>query len=212
MRTLRWILVPALTLLVAGAAYACDKEKASAQASTKNASVTSKASAEGCGAAKTAGVQQVSTGAGCTAAEKAACEAKKANMASADHCPFCTLAGEIRAQKGKVSFSTVQGKEGITMVFAAVSQDDVAQAQAMANKAYALLNKPAHCSYSSAQMADKSCGDCKDGLTVVSHAAITLENTKKGAEAIVKPAKPEEMEKLQAFFHNLEAEVVKVEG
>ena len=207
MRTLRWILVPALTLLVAGAAYACDKEKASAQASTKSASV-SPASAEGCGAAKAAGVQKVSAG-GC--GDHAA---KKAAMASAaDHdCPFCHLAGEIRAQKGKVTYSTVQGKEGFTMVFAAVSQDDVVAAQAMANKAYALLNKPAHCSYSSAQMADKSCEGCKEGLVVISHAAITLENTKKGAEALVKPAKPEEMEKLQAFFQSLEAEVVKVEG
>lgn len=204
MRTLRWILVPALTLLVAGAAYACDKEKASAQASTKTASVT-KASAEGCGAAKAAGVQKVSAG-GCG-------DAKKANMASVDaDCPFCHLATEIRSQKGKVTYSTVQGKEGFTMVFAAVSQDDVAQAQAMANKAYALLNKPAHCSYSSAQMAEKSCEGCMEGLVAISHAAITLENTKKGAEALVKPSKPEEMAKLQAFFQSLEAEVVKVEG
>jgi hypothetical protein len=187
-RTFRWILVPALTLLVAGAAYACDKEKAGAQASAGSCSSMKAASANG----------------GCSA------HAMKTAMAEANHdCPFCNLATEIRAQKGKVTFSTVEKKDGMVLVFAAVSknQDDVVAAQAIANKAYALMNAPAHCTYTSAQMADKSCQDCKEGMDVITHASISVENTKQGAKAMVKPAKAEEMAKLEAFIQNLEKEV-----
>jgi hypothetical protein len=189
-RTFRWILVPALTLLVAGAAYACDKDHAGAQASTGSCSSMKAASANG----------------GCSA------HSMKTAMANADHdCPFCNLATEIRAQKGKVTFSTVENKDGVVLVFAAVSKDDVVAAQAIANKTYALMNAPAHCSYSQAQMAEKSCQDCKEGMEVISHAAITVENTKQGAKALVKPAKAEEMAKLEVFIQNFEKEV-KTEG
>jgi len=132
-------------------------------------------------------------------------------MANAHHdCPFCNLATEIRSQKGKVTFTTVENKDGMVLVFAAVSsknKDDVVAAQAIANKAYALMNAPAHCSYTSAQMAEKSCQDCKEGMEVIQHASISVENTKQGAKAMVKPAKAEEMAKLQAFIANLEKEV-----
>src|SRR5262245_32379993 len=78
-RTFRLILIPALTLLVASAAYACDKDKASAQASTGSCSSMKAASANG----------------GCSAHA-----IKTAAMADAHHdCPFCNLATEIRAQK-----------------------------------------------------------------------------------------------------------------
>ena len=198
MRTFRLALVSALTLLVAGAAYACDKDHAGAQAS---ASCTKAASAGAC-----TGKAMASSG-GCSAHSM-----KTAAMADAHHdCPFCNLATEIRAQKGKVTFSTVENKDGVVLVFAAVSKEDVPAAQAIANKAYALMNAPAHCSYTMSQMAEKSCQDCKDGMDVISHAAITVENNKQGAKAMVKPAKADEMVKLQAFIQNLEKEV-KTEG
>jgi hypothetical protein len=200
-RTFRLILVPVLTLLVAGAAYACDKEKAGAQASTSTSVKAASASTGSCSSMKAA-----SANGGCSS------HATKTAMANADHdCPFCNLATEIRAQKGKVTFSTVENKDGVVLVFAAVSKDDVVAAQAIANKTYALMNAPAHCSYSQAQMAEKSCQDCKEGMDVISHAAITVENTKQGAKALVKPAKAEEMAKLEAFIQNLEKEV-KTEG
>ena len=201
MRTFRWILVPALTLLVAGAAYACDKDKASAQASTGSCSSMKAASASsGCCMGKGASAAMASTG-GCSA------HSMKTAMAEAHQdCPFCNLATEIRNQKGKVTFSTVENKDGVVLVFAAVSNDDVVAAQAIANKAYALMNAPAHCTYTQAQMAEKSCQDCKDGMEVISHASISVENTKQGATALVKPAKPEEMAKLQGFIQNLEKE------
>ena len=191
MRTFRLILVPALTLLVAGAAYACDKDHAGVKA----------ASASSCSSVKAA-----SADGGCSS------HAMKTAMADAHQdCPFCNLATEIRAQKGKVTFSTVENKDGVVLVFAAVSKDDVVAAQAIANKTYALMNAPAHCTYTQAQMADKSCQGCKEGMVVISHAAITVENTKQGAKALLKPAKAEEMVKLQAFIQNLEKEV-KTEG
>ena len=191
MRTFRLILVPALTLLVAGAAYACDKEHAGAQASSGSCSSMKAASASANG--------------GCSA------HATKTAMAEAHQdCPFCNLATEIRAQKGKVTFTTVENKDGMVLVFAAVakdSKDDVVAAQAIANKTYALMNAPAHCTYTQAQMADKSCEGCKEGMEVISHATLKVENTKQGAKATLKPAKAEEMAKLQAFIQNLEKEV-----
>jgi hypothetical protein len=203
-RIFRWILVPALTLLVAGAAYACDKDHAGAQASTSCSSMkAASASASGGCAHKAANTANASMGAGC--------EGHKAMAAAHADCPFCTLATEIRAQKGKVTFSTVENKDGVVLVFSAVSKEDVPAAQAIANKAYALMNAPAHCTYTQAQMAEKSCQDCKDGMEVITHAAITVENTKAGANAMVKPAKAEQMQKLQAFIQNLEKEV-KTEG
>jgi len=188
-RTFRWILVPALTLLVAGAAYACDKDHAGAQASAGSCSSSMKAA---------------SANGGCSA------HAMKTAMADArQDCPFCNLATQIRAQKGKVTFSTVENKDGVVLVFAAASKnkEDVVAAQAIANQAYALMNAPAHCTYTSAQMADKSCEDCKHGMEVIQHASISVENTKQGAKAMVKPAKAEEMAKLEAFIANLEKEV-----
>jgi hypothetical protein len=193
-RTFRWILVPALTLLVAGAAYACDKDHAGAQASA--GSCTKSASAGSC-----MGNAAMANG-GCSA------HSMKTAMADAhSDCPFCNLATEIRAQKGKVTFSTVENKDGVVLVFAAVSKEDVVTAQAIANKAYALMNAPAHCTYTQAQMTEKSCQDCKEGMEVITHASISVENTKKGAKAMVKPAKAEEMAKLEAFIQNLQKEV-----
>jgi hypothetical protein len=202
-RTFRWILVPALTLLVAGAAYACDKDKAGAQASAGSCSSMKAASASAGSCMGKTNAAMAGSG-GCSA------HAMKNTMADAEHnCPFCNLATEIRAQKGKVTFSTVENKDGVVLVFAAVSKnkDDVVAAQAIANKAYALMNAPAHCSYTSAQMADKSCQDCKEGMDVIQHASISVENTKQGAKAMVKPAKVEEMAKLEAFIQNLQKEV-----
>jgi hypothetical protein len=161
-RTFRWILVPALTLLVAGAAYACDKDHAGAQASA--GSCTKSASAGSC-----MGNAAMANG-GCSA------HSMKTAMADAhSDCPFCNLATEIRAQKGKVTFSTVENKDGVVLVFAAVSKEDVVTAQAI--------------------------------MEVITHASISVENTKKGAKAMVKPAKAEEMAKLEAFIQNLQKEV-----
>lgn len=211
MRTFRWILVPALTLLVAGAAYACDKDHAATQKASANASVSSCGSAKtasagaACCAGKTAAAQ-ASTGA-CSAHSSAECQAKKMAMAANTDCPFCNMVAQLRAQKGKVTFTTVEGKDGVTMVFAAVSKDDVPQAQAMANATYSMINAPAHCSYAAAAMAEKECQDCKKSAEAFSNAAITLENTTTGAQTLVKPANKEQIAKLQAFLQSLVAEV-----
>jgi hypothetical protein len=219
---LRLFFVAALTLTVAGAAWAgtaCDKEKAS----TEKASVE-KASSSSCSAhqtsAATAGTAAEPASAGktctaaekaacdakktCTAAEKAACDAKKAGMAAAhEDCPFCNFMTEYKASHEKVTLSTVDTEDGVTVVFAAVSKDDVVAAQTMATKAFAMMNMVPHCEVAKAEMAEKSCDGCKKGLEAFSNTKVTLENTESGAQALVKVEKKEQIEKLRSFFAGL---------
>jgi hypothetical protein len=212
-RTLRWILVPALTLLVAGAAYACDKDHAATQKASANASVSSSSCSSttaasagaGCCAGKTAAVQ--ASAGGCSAHSAAECQGHKMAMAANADCPWCNLVTQLRAQKGKVTFTTVEGKDGVTLVFAAVSKDNVTQAQEMANATYSMINAPAHCAYAASAMAEKECQDCKKSMEALSNATVSLENTTNGAQTLVKPANKEQIAKLQAFLQSLVAEV-----
>jgi len=192
-RTTRFILFAALTLMIAGAAWAgpaCDAEK--------NASAE-KASTEG------TPVELTSSGSGCSAAAKAACEAKMA-MAAKDGCEYCGLVTELKANRETVIMTAQETENGITLVFAAANAKSVEAAQMVANKTYTLISKPAHCSYTASQMADASCGDCKKGIDAFAGADISLENTETGALASVTTKDKDQLAKVQEFVRHLSAE------
>ena len=203
MRMLRLFFVAALTLTVAGAAWAgtaCDKEKAS----TEKASTTSCSAHQTSAATAGTAAEPASAGKTCTAAEKAACDAKKAGMAAAhEDCPFCNFMTEYKASHEKVTLSTVDTEDGVTVVFAAVSKDDVVAAQTMATKAFAMMSMVPHCEMAKAEMAEKACDGCKKGMDAFSNTQVTLENTESGAQALVKVEKKEQIEKLRSFFAGL---------
>lgn len=210
MRNLRWLLVAGVSLALAGAAYAgsnCDGQKASASSCGAKKAQMEQASAAGCGAK--AGVEKASAG-GCTAAQAASCTAAQAAacgdkaMAHAD-CPFCTFTHELGANADKVSFTTQDTENGVIVVFAATNPADVPAAQAVASKAYAMMNAPAHCAVSRAKMESKSCDGCKSGLDAFAGADVKLENTDNGARAEVVTTDAKNVEKLHAFFKDLQA-------
>ena len=211
MRVFRLLFALGLTVALAGAVYAgsnCDKNSASASSCTGKASIQ-KASAEGSGcSAAQAATCTAAKAATCTAAEKAACAGQGSCSAHADHasaCPFCAFTKELGASADKVSFTTVDTRNGVRVVFTATDRNDVVMAQAVASKAYALMNAPAHCSYSRANMESEACNGCKDGVDAFAGAEVTLENTNDGATAVVVTKDEQNIEKLQAFFKNLES-------
>ena len=169
MRIVLCILVAALTLTVAGAAWACDAAKAKTT---------------------TAAVAEID-------------------------CDYCDLVTDLKANKGKFTVSTIDSKEGITVVFAAMSDETVEATQEMASRAYKLMSAPAHCSYTRAKLADASCDGCQKGIGAFAEASVSFENTENGAWARVETEDKKEMKKLQKFFAEFnteEAEEVKTEG
>lgn len=192
MNAARWILVLALTAGVTGAAYACD----SAKASTEQASATSGK----CATLKAA------SGKDCSQMAKAdgkLCNSAKM-AANADHdCVFCSFVSEIKANAGRVKVSTLDTEHGVTVVFAAMTDKDVEIAQAVADKAYTMMNAPAHCSYTRTKMADKSCDGCKEGLGAFADAEVAMEKTDTGASTTVTIQDDKQIEKLHTFFASL---------
>ena len=204
MRMFRISFASLLMILVAGAAWAggaCDHDKASATS----------ASAAQCGADK-ASVKTASAGQGCTAAEKAACEAKKAMAGHVADCPFCGFVASLKENQGKVTMTTVEGNDGVTVIFASVSGENVEAAHAIASQAYLLMAGPSHCEVTKAKMANGSCDGCKMGLDAFAKAEITLEKNETGAKALVKTADKAQLEKLHAFFAGLKPVEAKTEG
>jgi hypothetical protein len=203
-RTTRLILFAALTLMIAGAAWAgpagsaCDAQKnASAEnASTDGVPVELTSSGSGCSAAAKAA---------CSAEAKAACSAKMAKAAK-DGCEYCGLITELKANRGTVIMTSQETENGITLVFAATNDKSVETAQMVANKTYTLISKPAHCSYTASKMADASCGDCKKGIDAFAGADISLENTEDGAFAQVTTKDKDQLAKVQEFVKHLSAE------
>ena len=185
MRTFRLFLVASLTVLIAGAASAgpgCGFSKTASAAD---------ASASGC-SQKGAWAKNVS-------AEQ--CALAKAKFASANlDCPYCAFTTELKKNAETVVVSTVPGKSGVTVVFAAVTSDDVSAAQSVAAKAYSMMNAPAHCAYTRAEMAKQSCDGCADGLGAFADAEITLENTKNGAMTVITSKNEKQVGELQVFF------------
>jgi hypothetical protein len=199
----------AFSLLIAGAAWAggaCDEHQKAASAST---------SAGHCGAEK-ASVKMASSGAGCTAAEKAACEAKMAaHGANAADCPYCGFVDALKANHGKVTMTTVESEKGVMVVFAANSKDDVQAAQAVANKAYAMMaGTSSHCAVTKAKTASmaQNCDGCKNGLEAFANTEVDFKTTNQGATAKVKVSDKAQLEKLHAFFEGLKPADAKVEG
>jgi hypothetical protein len=205
-RHARWILVALMTFGVVGAAYACDHAK---DASASKGSCT-----------KSAAVQTASAHS-CTAAEKAACEAKMAKMTPAEKaasearcqkmaaahadCEYCQMVAEWVKNQDKVTVTTVENENGVTLVFAAVNPQDVEAAQQVASKAYALFNAPAHCSFTRSEMAKEDCIHCKEAVGAFANASVTLKDTENGATAQVEAKDKEQVAKLRTFFENLEA-------
>jgi hypothetical protein len=204
MRTLRLVFALGLTVALAGAVYAgpnCDKNSASASSCSGKASIQKASTAgSGCSAAKAAGCTSAMAS-HCTAAEKAACAAHAEHASS---CPFCAFTKELGARADKVSFTTMDTEHGVVVVFTALDKNDVVMAQTVASKAYALMNAPAHCSYSRANMESEACKGCKEGVDAFAGAEVTLENTADGAKAVVVTKNDQNVEKLQAFFKSLE--------
>lgn len=181
-RALRLLLVPALMLVVAAAAWAgpaCDSEKAS----TDQATVAPASS--GC-AAKAA-----------TSAQAGVCAGKSADHAD---CVYCAFTDQLKASKESVTVTTVPTEHGVRLVFAGVTSDDVETAQTVAAKAYAMMNAPAHCSMSRAKMASESCEGCKAGLAAFANANVTLEDTDTGAEAVISVKDDKQVDEVVAFF------------
>jgi hypothetical protein len=175
-RTLRWSLVAALTLLVISAAWigpvsACP------------------------GAAKAS-----------SSAQYACSKTAKATAAKEYDCVYCDFVTELKANSDKVTVVTTESKSGVIVVFAAVSEDDVEAAQAVASKAYSMMATPIHCSMSRAKMAEKSCDGCKAGLDAFAGAEISFEESEMGAKTTVTAENKEQIEKLQAFFKGLQPE------
>ena len=141
------------------------------------------------------------------------CGAKKAKFAAAEiDCDYCDLVADFKANKGKFTVSTVDSKDGITVVFAAMSDETVEATQEMASRAYKLMSAPAHCSYTRAKLADASCDGCQKGIGAFAGASVSFENTENGAWARVVTKDEEEMKKLQAFFADFTTEEVETEG
>ena len=166
MRIVLCILVAALTLTVAGAAWACPAAKAAA-----------------------------------------------AKMATAEiDCDYCDLVTDLKANKGSFTVSTIDSKDGITIVFAAMSDETVEATQAMASRAYNLMSAPARCSYTRAKLADASCGGCQKGIGAFADASVSFENTDNGAWARVVTKDKQQMKKLQALFAEFTTAEVETEG
>jgi len=210
MRILRLVFALGLTVALAGAVYAgsnCDKNSASASSCSGKASVEKASTAgSGCTAAQAAGCTAAKA-ATCTAAEKANCAGHGSCGAHADHasaCPFCTFTKELGASADKVSFTTMDTDHGVVVVFTAMNKNDVVMAQSVASKAYALMNAPAVCSYSRANMESEACKGCKQGVEAFAGAEVSLQNTADGAKAVVVTKDDQNVEKLHAFFKSLE--------
>jgi hypothetical protein len=192
-RSTRLILLAALTLMIAGAAWAgpaCDAEK---NASAQNVS------SEG------VPVELTSSGSGCSAAAKAACAAKMAQAAK-DGCEYCGLITELKANRQSVIMTTRETEDGITLVFAAANDKAIETAQRVASKTYTLISKPAHCNYTASKMADASCDGCKAGIDAFAGADISLQNTEDGAFAQVTTKDKDQLAKVQEFVKHLNAE------
>jgi len=214
MRTLRWFLGAGFVLAIAGAAWAggtaCQSgkacpEKGSAQ---NTAACTAQQIAAGCcsksaqaAPAGTSGSCSASAKAGCSASQQAACAAK-GDMAG---CTFCGFRSDLGASAGHVNFSAIDTRDGVIVVFAAASKEDVTAAQALAAKAYAMMSGgPAQCEVTKAKMADKNCVGCKAGLDAFTNADVKMENTEEGARAVVVSTDKNNVAKLHAFFQNLQ--------
>ena len=63
-----------------------------------------------------------------------------------------------------------------------------------------MMNAPAHCAVTRAEMAKKSCDGCAEGLGAFADAEITLENTENGAQAVIIGKDKEHASELKAFF------------
>ena len=130
----------------------------------------------------------------------------KAVAAAEADCEYCDFVAELKAAKDQVTISTVENKNGVTVVFAAATDEDVEAAQLVASKAYNLMSKPAHCSYSRAKLAEASCDGCKKGIGAFADATVTFEETENGAWAKVATKDEKAVETLQAFFSELQPE------
>lgn len=197
-RAVRLLLVPALTLVVAAAAWAgpaCDSEKAS----TEQASATQAADKAGCASAKMASADKAGCASKMASADKAGCASKAAAQAHAD-CVYCDFTNELKASKESVTVTTVPTEHGVRLVFAGTNADGVVAAQAVASKAYSMVNAPAHCKVSQAKMADASCDGCKAGLSAFADAEITIENTDTGAETVITVENDDQVEQVVQFF------------
>lgn len=196
-RTARWIAVSVVALAViglVGVSSACDKANASSASAEKVSGCASKATAQNADASGGCASKAMAEKAG------AGCSSK---MAKAHDCGHCDLVAELKANQGKVTLSTVTSENGVTLVFAAVTKDDVPAAKEVASHAFSLMNAPAHCAYTRAQMAEKSCGDCKSAFKAFADASVTLEENESGAEAIVVTKDEKQVEELQAFVASL---------
>jgi hypothetical protein len=191
----RWILVAVLTVGVTGAAYACDHAKANTQQASAAGSCTGmKASSGNC-------AMSASTGT-CSAHSMAQCSKMAADAAHHD-CVFCNFVSEVKANASRVKVTTVDTDHGMTVVFAALSPNDVAVAQAVADKAYTMMSAPAHCSYTREKMASESCDGCKKSLGAFADAEVSMEKTQDGASATVTIKDQKEREQIHTFFASL---------
>ncbi len=199
MRHFRLLLAAGLacTVIGAAAAYACGKDTACNQkASVQKASVE-QASAGTCTAGSCAGHAAMKASAG-TCAGHASCSGK--DMAQ---CPYCEFSKELGASAAKISFTTHDTDDGVVLVFTALDKNDVVTAQAVASKAYALMNGPAECSYSRANMEKEACAGCKHGVEAFAGATVTIENTADGARAQVTAKGKADVEALHDFVKTM---------
>lgn len=154
-----------------------------------------------CDAVKTA---SASSGSSC---------ASKAKLATAEiDCDYCDLVADLKSNKDNFTVSTIDSKNGVTIVFAAMNDDAVEATQAVASKAYGLMSAPAHCDYTRAKMADASCDGCKEGIGAFADASVSFENTEHGAWARVETKDKESLKQLQAFFAEYTAEEAETEA
>jgi len=137
-----------------------------------------------------------------SASTKASCGSKTAT-AQVDDCKYCDLITSLHKNAEKVNFSATEDKDGVTLVFAANSEKDVALAQQLASSAYELMAGPANCSYTRSAMAKKSCGDCSEGMKAFAGTEVVLEDTDEGAWAKVTTKDKKQVEQLHTFFTNL---------
>jgi hypothetical protein len=159
--------------------------------------ITVAGAAWACEATKTA---SASAGSSCSSKAKAAVASAEAD------CDYCDFVAELKAAKKQVTISTVEDKNGVTVVFAAVADKDVEAAQLVASKAYSLMSKPAHCNYSRAQLTEASCDGCKKGIGAFADAKVTFEETENGAWAKVATKDEKAVKTLHAFFSELQPE------
>jgi hypothetical protein len=141
-----------------------------------------------------------------SASTKSSCGSKATKtetVQAQDDCKYCDLMVALHKNSEKVTFSATEDKDGMTLVFAANSEEDVVLAQQLASDAYGLMAGPAHCDYTRSAMAKKSCGDCTDGVNAFAGTEVTLEDTDEGAWAKVSAKDKKQVEKLHTFFANL---------